>query len=107
MGALLEETKFDGLKLFKLGVEKLMKYKRYLRKKQFKFNDLIAFLKKHNQEQINHSEQESKALIKSVYPIVKARMSKLVTLRVEKMAVAVEKQSFKIEKMVQILTRVH
>jgi hypothetical protein len=34
-------------------------------------------------------------------------MSKLVTLRVEKMAVAVEKQSFKIEKMAQILTRVH
>jgi len=50
VGALLEETKFDGLKLFVAGVNKLMKLRKYLRKKQFKFNDLIAFLRRNNDE---------------------------------------------------------
>jgi hypothetical protein len=32
--------------MFREGVEKLMKFKRYLRKKAFKFADLLNFIKK-------------------------------------------------------------
>lgn len=63
MGALLEETRFDGLKLFKDGVEKLCKVKKYQRKKAFKFKDLITFLKKNHVEKMNHANEEQLALV--------------------------------------------
>jgi len=63
IGALLEETKFEGLKLLQQGVNKLLKVQKYKRKKAFKFKDLIAFLKKHHQEKVNHANEEQLALI--------------------------------------------
>ena len=37
---------FDAHKRFYDGVDKLMKIKRYLRKKGFRFTDLVKFLKR-------------------------------------------------------------
>lgn len=54
VGALLEETKFDGAKLLVEGVKKLNKVLKYKRKKAFKFKDLIAFLRRHNKEKTDH-----------------------------------------------------
>lgn len=45
------------------GVKKLLKVKKYQRKKAFKFKDLISFLKKHNIEKMNHANEEQLALI--------------------------------------------
>jgi hypothetical protein len=107
VGALLEETKFDGIKLLRQGVEKLMKYKRYQRKKQFKFNDLIAFLKKHNQEEINKAEHEQKQLVDVILPVVRQRVQKLISDRVNRIITGYERQQFKIEKMVQVLQKIN
>lgn len=79
VGALLEETKFEGLKLFVCAVNKLLKYKKYQRKKQFKFNDLIAYLKRENAEKTNMSSEDQKKMIESLTPVIKARMNRLVT----------------------------
>ena len=46
IGALLMEQEFDARRMFVDGVNKLKKVMKYKRKKAFKFNDLIAFLKK-------------------------------------------------------------
>lgn len=107
VGALLEETKFDGLKLFQCGVTKLLKLKKYLRKKQFKFNDLIAFLRRENAEKTNHNNEEQLKLIQSLTPVIKSRCARLVSQRVEKIIQTIERQNFKIEKIVHVLAAVH
>lgn len=91
VGALLQETKFEGLKLFICGVNKLLKYKRYLRKKQFRFKDLIAFMKRENKERKNIDSEEQLQMIVAFTPVIKARITRLVTQRVERMITVLER----------------
>lgn len=58
IGALLMEQEFDARKMLVDGVNKLRKVMKYKRKKAFKFNDLIAFLKKTQKEKTDHANEE-------------------------------------------------
>lgn len=88
-------------------VEKLKKVLKYKRKKAFKFNDLIAFLKKTQKEKTDHANEEQQALIQSLAPVIKSRISRLVSFRVEKMINTIERQHFKVDKIMQVLEAVH
>jgi hypothetical protein len=57
------EHEFDARRMFVDGVNKLRKVMKYKRKKAFKFNDLIAFLKKTQKEKTDHANEEQLALI--------------------------------------------
>lgn len=52
------EQEFDARKMLVDGVNKLRKVMKYKRKKAFKFNDLIAFLKKTQKEKTDHANEE-------------------------------------------------
>jgi uncharacterized Rmd1/YagE family protein len=55
--------KFDPKAAFYDGVTKLMKIKRYHRKKGFKFQDLIKFLKKNAMNEQDEQKQQADELL--------------------------------------------
>ena len=61
---------FDATGLFTHGIDKLMKLKRYQRKKKFKFSDLLKFMKENEMNEVERKKQEADELLQSIRPLL-------------------------------------
>lgn len=102
--ALMEKNdEFDARKAFIEGVKKLLKLKRYQRKKQFKFADLLKYMKELQTSEEERMEQKKDELYQTIRPLLQQKIEKLLTDSVEKLLGTVQKQDNKIGKITDVL----
>ncbi len=85
------KTPFD---IFQHCVNKMMTIKRFQRKKEFRFADLVKFLKGQQLDEEEIKKNQADELLFSVRPLLTNKISKLLTDRIDRILGAVERQTF-------------
>ncbi len=95
----LNSKKQEPKSLLIHSVNKLMTFKRYMRKKAFKIQDLVAYIKRTEKDALDREINEDKEMMYRVRPLVQAKISYLISDRVNRMHNMVIRQNWKIEKL--------
>ena len=92
--------------IFVAAVNKLLKMKRYHRKKQFKFADLLKFMKEHQMSEEQQQSEKAREMIAAIVPQLKVKIEKILTESVDKLLATVENQDMKIFAIKEVLQEI-
>jgi len=84
-----------------------MKLKRYHRKKEFKFSELLKFLRKNENSESKQKQQQAEELLATIRPQLQSKIEKLLTDKVEKLVSTVERQNLKIKRITDVLNLIN
>jgi hypothetical protein len=76
-----------------------------MRKKAFRIQDLIAYLRRTEKENQDQKQVEEQEMLDRIRPIIQSKLSHLISDRINKMNDLVDKQNWKIMKLSQVLER--
>jgi len=107
INALFKEEKFDAIRVFKECVQKLLDLKKFNRKKEFKFSELLKFLRNQEMTEVERKKQQAEELMGSIRPLLQQKIEKLLTDRVDRLLGTVERQDFKISKITDVLNHIY
>lgn len=82
MSALLVDQKLEPGRLLVYTINKLIILKRYMRKKAFRIQDLIAYLRRTEKENQDQKQVEEQEMMDRIRPIVQSRLAHLISDRV-------------------------
>ena len=107
INALLDREEFHGKQVFLNAYNKWTKLFKHSRKKEFKFANLLKFMKQNQANEAEQKKAQSKELFQTIRPLLQQKVEKLLTTRVEKLAQTVQSQDMKLQKITEVLKLVY
>ena len=85
INALLGRNEFNGRKAFSEVFMKWRKIFKYSRKKEFKFSNLVKFMKNSQVSEAEQKKAQAKELLITIRPLLQQKVQKLLTTRLDKL----------------------
>ena len=90
ISALHDRDEFNGRQVFLDAFDKWKKIFKHSRKKEFKFANLLKFMKNNQVSEAEQKRAQAKELLTTIRPLLQQKVEKLLTSRVDKLVATVK-----------------